>query len=127
MTLTGQRDDDHYRIELAGQPVLLPCASFCALIDLVRAAVTTATGLPPISRFTIRRLRKALDAQIGPGVGLQLIHTGGGEEYRLVISKSRIRIAPCFYELVARKIISAEIAETLRKHCRKGKVKATEK
>ena len=128
VVLTGERLDDKFRIEAAGTAVLLSAASFQAVIRLACAALESESGFLPAARNTIYRLRKALDAQAGVGTGQELIHTGGGEEYRLAIPRAefseRIRITACFYELVAKRIVTQQQADLLRKHCGKGKLRA---
>jgi hypothetical protein len=115
--LTGRRHDDHFRVDVDGTPIWLPCASFKSLVLLVHACVRSDSGLTHIPRLTIHRLRKALGA-----AGKQLIHTGSGEEYRLAISKSkiaaRVGVTPCFVELVPLHVIIKDQAASLRKACR---------
>jgi hypothetical protein len=93
-----------------------PTTSFQSLVALAHASIQTQSGLIPIPRLTIHRLRKAFPA------GKQLIRTGSGEEYRLTIPKSKIRarigVTRCFFELVARHVITKDQAETLRQACR---------
>jgi hypothetical protein len=114
--LTGRRQDDRFRIDVHGTPIWLSCASFQSLVALAHASIQTQSGLIPIPRLTIHRLRKAFPA------GKQLIRTGSGEEYRLTIPKSKIRarigVTRCFFELVARHVITKDQAETLRQACR---------
>ncbi len=118
---TGRRRDDHFRVDVDGALVWLPCASFKALVNLVIARIRSETGLATISRVTIHRLRKALGTR-----GKLLIVTGSGEEYRLTIPKTKIadhvRVAPCFFELEERRIIPKEDAELLRKVCRRRRL-----
>jgi hypothetical protein len=114
--LTGRRQDDRFRIDVRGTPIWLPCASFQSVVGLALASIQTQSGLIPVPRLTIHRLRKAFPA------GKQLIRTGSGEEYRLTIPKSKIRarigVSDCFFELVARRVITKDQAETLRNACR---------
>ena len=82
---TGQRRDGHFRVDVAGKPVWLPCASFKTLAKLAVALIRTDSGLAAIDRLTIHRLRKSLGKH-----GKELIAIGSGEEYRLTIPKTKI-------------------------------------
>jgi hypothetical protein len=116
--LTGSRHDDHFRVEIDGEAVILSCGSFIVLVDLVCAKIDSDSGWLHVSRSAIHRLRKSL----GAGAGKRLIENGCGEEYRLTISKSRIGkcvgVTTCFFELPSRDIVAEVQAETLRISCR---------
>ena len=122
LVFTGSRRDDLYRIEVAGRAVWLPCASMGIVVDLVIAGIQTESGLIPCCKTAICRLRQALDEQLGAGAGQRWIETGGGQEYRLAIPKSKIGeqvgVTACFFELVGLRMVSEKDAETLRKTCR---------
>lgn len=125
VVLTGRRRNDHVRIDLAGKPVWLACASFIALVDLVHARLTLDSGCTRLSRSVAHRLRKEL------GVAAKsLIDTAGSGEYCLTIPKAKLRrrvgITPCFYELVPRAIVSQEQANALQKGCRPCKLREIE-
>ena len=121
IVLTGSRRDDHFRVDVNGKPVLLTFACIAALVDLICARVRSDSGFLTSARSTIYRLRKAMDANAG--AGKRLIETGSGEEYRLTIPKAelptRVGVTACFFDLVARNLITEEQAEILRKHCRR--------
>ncbi len=42
--LTGQRQDDRFRVDFSGTQTMLPLASHEALVALVRASIATDTG-----------------------------------------------------------------------------------
>src|SRR5579862_6524444 len=73
LVLTGRRRDDHFRVDVDGGPIWLPCTSFKALVKLVVARLRSDSGLATISRLTVHRLRNALGKR-----GKQLIAIGSG-------------------------------------------------
>jgi hypothetical protein len=125
IVLTGSRHDDHFRVLLDGKATMLPYASFSVLVELICARVLSDSGFLASARSTIYRLRKTLESNVG--IGRPLIETGSGEEYRLAIPKSELRkrvgVTSCFFDLVARNLITKEQAEILRKHCRQCKLR----
>jgi hypothetical protein len=124
IVLTGSRHDDHFRVLLDGKASMLPYASFSVIVELICARVLSDSGFLATARSTIYRLRKTLQSTVG--VGKRLIETGSGEEYRLTIPKSelqaRVGATSCFFDLVARNLITEKQAEILRKYCRRWKV-----
>jgi hypothetical protein len=116
LLLCGERNRDHFQIEALGQKVPLVNSALHALIELIIARGTRATGFTPISRVTIRRLRQAM-ACTQASRAATLIETGCGEEYRLTLPKEtlarEIAIAPSFFELTSIGAISHEQAEQL--------------
>jgi hypothetical protein len=121
IVFTGRRLDDHFRVDVNGDSVWLPGASFKALVKLVVARIRSESGFATISRLTIHRLRKSLGT-----CGKQLIVIGSGEEYRMTIPKTkiadRVSVAPCFLELEERRIVPKEDLELLRKVCRRRRL-----
>jgi hypothetical protein len=115
--LTGRRSANRVEIRIGGQTTTLTGEALRALIDLVLARASSDFGLVRLPRNAICRLRKAIDQVLGPGEGAALIERGDGEEYRLAMKRAEIKthvaLAPCYIELVERKIISAAEAETL--------------
>jgi hypothetical protein len=89
LALTGERQRGRYQVLVCGTPVYLTYSMLNVLVSLVIARGTSQTGFLPVSRITIRRLRKAIDEATGRGTGRSLIETGCGEEYRLAIPASR--------------------------------------
>jgi len=118
IVLTGRRHKNHFRVDIDGEAVILSCASFIVLVDLVYARIDSASSWLQVSRSAIHRLRKSL----GAGAGKRLIENGCGEEYRLTIPKSKmskcIGVTRCFFELSSRDIVAEPQAEILRKGCR---------
>jgi hypothetical protein len=116
VVLTGQRRRDYFRVDVDGAPIWLPGASFKALVKLIVARLNTESGLATIARQTIHRLRTTLGER-----GHELIVLGSGEEYCLSISSGKmaesVKVAPCFFELVGRRIVTMEDAELVRKAC----------
>src|SRR5438067_9437540 len=83
-----------YVIQFCGAEVKLTHAAFSALLDLVRALLTTETGLSPLPSVasgkggvhqTVRRLRAAIDAALGAGTGARFVQSCGRGTYRLAI------------------------------------------
>jgi hypothetical protein len=110
-----------YEILLDGESVRLTCAELQTLIELVLARVGLGNGNKHLDKTPICRLRKELIKGTGRTSAAALIETGGGEEYHLAIPrrdlKRRVRLTPCFFELVALGVITAEEAARLRKIC----------
>ena len=121
LLIWGRRLDRRYLCYVRGQPVALTGQSFRALIDLALARATTCSGIANIPRDTIYRLRKELDRVLGPGSDEELIKSAGGEEYRLGIPDKQVKVqvalSPCFFELVAAKMLNEKEAKIIRKVC----------
>ena len=100
------------------------------LIDLVLARAKSGTGLIPISRMSIYRLRQAINRYVGRGIGKLLIETGCREEYRLGIPPDqiavRVGVTSCFFELLGTQAISKVQAEGMRSVCRSCELEETE-
>jgi hypothetical protein len=113
LVFTGDRRKNRFRVDVAGKPVLLQGACFRALVKLVVSGIDPGTGLAGVRKQTIRSLRCALGAE------RWLIATGGRQEYRLAIPRDEILmllgVTPCFFELVSRRVVTAEAAEILRR------------
>lgn len=114
--LTGERRDEHFQVDVLGKTMQLTHGLLEALIELVIACGGPTRGFVPISRVTIRRLRRALegaDRLAAKG----LVETGCAEEYRLAIPKERLRqeiaVDSSFFELVKINAVSQEQAEQL--------------
>jgi hypothetical protein len=84
LLLTGRRRQHRFRVDVDGVAVWFPLASFNALVKLVVARFRSDSGLAPLDRLTIHRLRKDLGKR-----GKELIVIGSREEYRLTISKAK--------------------------------------
>jgi hypothetical protein len=131
MLLTGNRHDHRIGVLFFGQPAMISCASLEALVEMLVARIETASGYCEISRQTIFRLRKGIDACGGDGCSLRLIQTGFKGQYRITASKSdfstRIGVTACFFELVDLAILSPSQAETIRQTCALCDLPETEK
>jgi hypothetical protein len=118
VVLTGSRHDNHFRVDIDGEAVILSCACFIVLVDLVFARIDSGSGWLQVSRSAIHRLRKSL----GGGAGKRLIENGCGEEYRLTIPRPKmskcVGVTKCFFELQSRDIVDEAQAGILRKSCR---------
>jgi hypothetical protein len=119
--ITGARVGDHFRVAVGKSAISLTFASIKALIDLTIARANGHSGFARMEKMTIRRLRAAVDKQLGDGVGKALIETGSGEEYRLAIPKSklraRVRLTACFFELAGIGVISEVDSELMGRIC----------
>ncbi len=116
---TGERESDHFRVQVLGKPIALAYAPWLALIDLVLAR-SAGTGFLALNRVIVARLRKALEEALGPGMGKKLIETGCREEYRLTMEEGKILVGldSTFAELEALHFLSEERASGLRKMAR---------
>ncbi|MBI2804804.1 MAG: hypothetical protein HYX68_07455 [Planctomycetes bacterium] len=119
--LTGERQDDHIRIDLDGATVWLAVTSLETLVELLVARINLETGYLPVHPVTIHRLRRALDEVGGDAYGKRLIQTGAQAEYRLTIPRAelgeRVGVTSCFAELADLKIISAEQLQVIQTAC----------
>ena len=121
LVLTGERQQGRYGVQVQGGVVPLTYGNLTALLDLLVARGSSEAGFWPVDRLVIARLRTAIDAGAGPGVGATLIETGCGEEYRLAIPAeqlaTRVLISPGFWEMAQRGVLTQERCELLRKIC----------
>jgi len=122
LLLTGDRHMNRVCVYFHGHAAMIPCALLDALVKALAARIETAAGYCEISRGTVLRLRQAIDACAGSGVGKQLIETGFKGEYRLTIPMNeivtRVAVTACFFELVDLAVISPAHAATVRQACR---------
>jgi len=89
LILTGRRRRRHYLILVKRREVWLNRRQFADLCRLVRARGSDLeyVRLAPV---TVRRLRAAIDEQLGEGAGMSIVETGDGAEYRLTFAPSTI-------------------------------------
>jgi len=115
--LTGNRSNDHFLIQLEGDPVALTHATLKALVKLIIARGSPGSGFVHVPRVTIHRLRQSLGREAGD----KLIETGCGEEYRLVFEPDcladHIVLHPSFFELGDLHVYSASQLEVLTRIC----------
>lgn len=122
IVITGERRNNHFRVDVCHQCVPLTANSLAVLIRLVLAKAESGTGLVQLPALDIFRLRKALDKNVAPGVGKKLIATGGRQEYALNISRDevadRVAVTDCFLELVDLKIVTNEYVQKMVEICK---------
>ena len=94
-----------------GAPVPMRCSSLQLLIELVLGLANHDSGYVAAEAIAVHRLREDLD-------GLDLIETGMSSQYRLRIPRAelanRVKLTPCFFELVDLKVVTPDQAEELR-------------
>lgn len=121
LVLTAERHDGHYDIQLNAKVIPLSHGLLMTLLDLVAARGTTKAGFVQVSRVVIHRLRQAIDRATEPAMGLRLVETGCGEEYRLTVPAGqlarRVLLAPDFEELEQIGALSRELGRRLRQIC----------
>jgi hypothetical protein len=105
LVLTGERVGGRHLIRLDGQEVWLPRGPFIALCKLAWAMLSSRTGLVRESRQRIYLLRTELGVLIEPRGASTLIQTGDGQEYRLNIDVTALRVDASFIELPSRTFI----------------------
>jgi len=121
LELSGTVQAGRYVVRFGCRSVRLPYARFRALVDLVLARLTSATGLtmlPSVPRQknlrhqTLYRLRQDLDEALGAGAGALLVLHGNLSSYFLGLPAEHIVIDTSLREL-APEHLAADVVERL--------------
>jgi hypothetical protein len=128
IVFTGERRNNHYRVDVCRHPVELTANAITVLIKLVLAKQESKAGFVQMQALDVFRLRRSLDVALGPGAGKWLISTGGRQEYTLNIPHDqladRVAMTVCFPELVDLKIVTREEVSKLLELCRTVEIEA---
>ncbi len=112
--LTGKRRRRRHLVYVQGHEMWLTIGEFETLSELVRARIETSTGIVPLSRTIVCRIRHEIDLACSrPGVRVNLIETGNGEEFSLSCAVSEIGRTPCFRDLVGKGFLNDETIKTI--------------
>lgn len=119
----NQRSRFHVAL-FAGHAVALSNAAFVLLLELVRARVETHTGYlrrtrgsdPEAFRLGVYRLRRQIDACLGPGEGNRWVTAGILAEYKLQVPPDKIAVDLGFSEL-PQALVSEDLRDYLVEHC----------
>lgn len=109
LRVTGQLRQGRYLTIVNGVEVLLPCGPWTALLKLIRNRLRGTFGYTPWNEIddskvsvhtTIRRLRRDIDAALGPKEGAKLVAHVGRSYYCLGIGPKEIEVEDDLEQLV---------------------------